>query len=59
MIALMLMYFDFFEVIIYGLILDAMYGRPGSSISAHSFFVGALLVYIIIILVKPHLRNTN
>ena len=59
LILLMLFYFNFIEMIIYGVMLDSLYGRQGSIISEHLFFIAGVTIYALFILIKPYLRNVN
>lgn len=49
--------FDFFEAIVFGLILDKLYGIPDSLFSAHGFFITALLLYLILLYARPYLKE--
>lgn len=59
LILLMLVYFDFIEIMFYGMVMDVLYSRSDSYLSSHVFFVSAVFIYAVIILVKPYLRNVG
>jgi hypothetical protein len=49
--------FDFFEVIVYGLLLDALYAVPGTLLSGHLFLISGAFVYTLSAIIRPNLRN--
>lgn len=48
--------FDFFEIIVYGLILDMLYGAPGSPFSRFGFLLGGIALYAIAVFIRPYLK---
>ena len=50
-------FFDFFEIIIYGVVLDSLYAVHYSLLFSHMFFLIAVVVYASFTLIRPNLRS--
>ncbi len=49
-------YFDFVEIVFFGFLFDVIYGIPGSFVETNLFTISAIVLYGIILLIKPHIK---
>ena len=52
-----LVVFDFVELLIYGLVLDILYGAPGGIWREHGFLFIAVIIYAISVFIRPSLKT--
>lgn len=50
--------FNYFEVMIFGLCLDILYGVPGGIISEYGFMLAGIIFYIASLYIRPRLKIT-
>ncbi len=50
------LYFDFIEIIFYGFIFDLLFGIKSGFFENHIFTVSAVVMYGIILLIKPYIK---
>ncbi|MES2059535.1 MAG: hypothetical protein V4438_00730 [Patescibacteria group bacterium] len=49
--------FDFAEIILYGLVLDLLFGVPGTIFGAYGFIIFAAAIYALSVWIRPYLKQ--
>lgn len=57
LLVLLAFLFDFWEIALYGLVLDILYSIPGGFFLSHLFLLSGLILYALIAFIRPNLRN--